>query len=342
MLQACREETDSSNCNFDGEWLIPQASIFDGGPGCDGIPALENPSFINQEEATFLADDALVLAAENDGLIRLYAHPVLDWHEIINDQIGDEPLAIVYCPLTGTGIGWDRRLAGGTVTTFGVSGVLFNSNIVPYDRLTGSNWSQQALQCVNGELIGERPRSINLLELRWSAARQLFPTAQVTGTATGHNRNYRTYPYGDYRTNNDNLIFPVEREDERLPRKDRVLGVVVDGAAKAYQFSDFNEVGWSLLTDELNGTSLVLIGSQSPELINVFDRELADGTILDLSLESTEGVELLRDQEGNLWNLFGRAVAGPRTGQKLEAPTAFIGYWFSWAAFYPEIELYDL
>ncbi|MEM9929251.1 MAG: DUF3179 domain-containing (seleno)protein, partial [Bacteroidota bacterium] len=143
-------------CDFSGEWIIPRGNVFDGGPGCDGIPAIEDPEFVSLGEATYLEDGDLVLAvADANGQVKLYAHNLLDWHEIINDEVAGQPLAIVYCPLTGTGIGWDR-IIDGEQTSFGVSGLLYNTNIIPYDRKTGSNWSQQRLECVNGELAGER------------------------------------------------------------------------------------------------------------------------------------------------------------------------------------------
>ncbi|MEO0731600.1 MAG: DUF3179 domain-containing protein [Bacteroidota bacterium] len=330
----------NGSCDFSGDWLIPSNNVFDGGPGCDGIPALTDPELVSVNAIDFLEDDELVLVADDGpGRTKIYPHNVLDWHEIINDDVDNEPLAIVYCPLTGTGIGWSRRLNGST-TSFGVSGVLYNTNIVPYDRATSSNWSQQRMQCVNGERAGERPVSTNLIELRWEDARSLFPNALVSSDETGFNRNYRRYPYGDYRTNNDNLIFPLENDDSRLPRKERVLGVMDGTAAKAYRFSSFAATGWSLVTDDFAGRELILVGSNAPETIVVFDRVLADGTRLELSLTGEAGVNILQDQEGNVWDLTGRAVSGPRAGEKLRAPDAMMGYWFSWGAFYPEVEIY--
>lgn len=330
----------SGNCNFDGDWLIPSGNIFDGGPGCDGIPALDNPRFVSLEQATYLEDQSLVLAVDNGGgEVKLYAHNILDWHEIINDAAAAAPLAIVYCPLTGTGIGWDRVMDGET-TTFGVSGLLFNTNIIPYDRKTGSNWSQQRMQCVNGELAGERPRTTNLVELRWKDAKTLFPEAQVTSNQTGSNRNYSSYPYGDYRTNNANIIFPIDNDDDRLGNKERVLGVIVEEVAKAYQFESFASEGWSLIEDDFAGRQLVVLGSQSPEAMIAFDRLQPDGTLLNLTLLATENNGALTDQEGNIWNILGTAISGPRTGQQLSAPTAMMGYWFSWGTFYPGLEIY--
>ena len=271
--------------------------------------------------------------------MKLYSHNVLDWHEIINDETAGKALAIVYCPLTGTGIGWDRTVNGQT-TSFGVSGLLFNTNIIPYDRQTGSNWSQQRMQCVNGERSGERPVTTNLLELRFGEAKALFPDALVTSDQTGSNRNYEAYPYGDYRTNNANIIFPIDTPDDRLPNKERVLGLIDGETARAYRFGSFAEEGWSMITDEFAGRELVVIGSRSPELMTVFDRQLPDGTLLDFTLTATTGTEVLTDQEGNVWNLLGRAVSGPRTGQQLSAPTAMLGDWFGWGTFYPGLTVY--
>lgn len=346
LLASCGSAREQSaprvtgSCDLSGDWLIPRENVFDGGPGCDGIPALTDPEMVAVGAIDFLDDDALVLVADNGpGHTNIYAHNLLDWHEIINDNADGQPLAIVYCPLTGTGIGWDRRVNGST-TSFGVSGVLYNTNIVPYDRATSSNWSQQRMQCVNGERAGERPKSTNLLELRWKDAKSLYPNALVTSDNTGINRNYQSYPYGDYRTNDSNLIFPVENDDNRLPRKERVLGVMGVEVAKAYRFNSFAATGWSLLTDNFDGRELVLVGSQNPEAITVFDRTLTDGTLLAFTLENTTGTNVLRDQEGNVWDLHGRAVSGPRAGEKLKAPDAMIGYWFSWGAFYPGLEIY--
>lgn len=327
-------------CSFEGDWLIPVGSVFDGGPGCDGIPAISEPDFVAPAQATYLNDNSLVLAVDNgDGPVKLYAHNVLDWHEIVNDEADGKPVAIVYCPLTGTGIGWDRTV-NGTVTSFGVSGLLYNTNIIPYDRETGSNWSQQRMQCVNGERSGERPVTTNLLELSFGVAKTLFPDAVVTSDRTGFNRNYQAYPYGDYRTNDDNIIFPIDNPDDRVDNKERVLGLIDGEQAKAYRFQSFAAEGWSMITDEFAGRELVVVGSQSPEVMVVFDRRLADGTVLDFTLSATEGTDVLTDQEGNVWNLLGRAISGPRTGQKLDAPTAMMGYWFGWGAFYPGLPVY--
>ena len=231
LLSSCFKNLDDAgpaNRRVDlsgtGEWLISTDLVFDGGPGKDGIPALENPDMLRagSEGLNFLNDDDLVLVYRNGLDIKAYSHNVLDWHEIANDQIGDDFVAVTYCPLTGTGIGWGREL-NGEITTFGVSGLLYETNLMPYDRLTDSYWNQMFNQCVNGELIGTTPQFFNLVQMNYGTLKSFFPSAMVTSSNTGHSRDYTRYPYGDYLTNTATL-FPISNSDSRLHPKEIVRG----------------------------------------------------------------------------------------------------------------------
>ncbi len=183
IMLSC-SDNNSVEVEAKGPWLIPTEQVFDGGPGRDGIPALENPENTPASAATYLPDSELVLGYF-DG-VNAIAYPllILDWHEIINDNVGDFPLAITYCPLTGTGIGWDRTL-NGKVTTFGVSGLIYNNNLIPFDRETASNWSQQRLDCVNGELINTKIETFQIVETRWDNWKTMYPDTKVLSLNTG-------------------------------------------------------------------------------------------------------------------------------------------------------------
>jgi hypothetical protein len=342
LATACGEDEMSAGTNppgsaDSGEWLIPKNEVRDGGPGRDGIPALSAPQFITAQEATFLTDNDLVLGFADGSDVRAYPHDILDWHEIINDETANHSIAVIYCPLTGTGIGWDRNVAG-TKTTVGVSGLLYNSNIIPYDRSTNSNWSQLLLKSVNGELIGTSANTYNLVETSWKTWKQLYPSTKVVSTNTGHNRNYGNYPYGNYKTSG-NLLFPVSRTDGRLDAKERVLGVVIGEKAKAYRFENFPDQ-LEVINDTFEGTQLVVAGSKTNNLMVAFDRKLPDGTVLEFQALQASVNGLLQDNEGNKWDVFGRAVDGLRTGQTLTPVLQMMGYWFSFAAFYPEITIF--
>jgi hypothetical protein len=318
------------------EWLIPENEVRDGGPGKDGIPAIDNPKFIRVNEVNFLNDNDLVLGYADGNEVRAYPHKILDWHEIVNDDTPNHSIAVIYCPLTGTGIGWDRMF-GNNKTTFGVSGLLYNSNIIPYDRATDSNWSQLLLKSVNGDLKGTQPVVYNLLETSWKTWKTMYPNSKVLSLNTGYNRNYGNYPYGSYKTNGT-LLFPVSNSDSRVSLKERVLAVIDNEKAKAFRFSqlDANE---NLISTSFNNKNLVIAGSKSANLMVAFNTKLADGTVLEFQKTNSPLPALLDDDEGNTWDVFGKAIAGPREGQKLFPVPQMMGYWFSFAAFYPDIEL---
>lgn len=220
-----------------GDWLIPSNEVHDGGPGKDGIPALSNPKMMEGKTGIYVAHDDLILGYVSGSEARAYPHKILDWHEIINDQIGGKKVVITYCPLTGTGIGWMQE-ATGISSTFGVSGLLYNSNLIPYDRETDSYWSQIRLDCVKGTRKGEKIQTIQLIETTWQTWYNMYPDTKVVSSNTGYSRNYDLYPYGDYKTS-DQILFPVSFVDDRLHKKEIVHGVIINDKAKVYRYEHF-------------------------------------------------------------------------------------------------------
>lgn len=324
----------------DSEWLIPVSQIYDGGPGKDGIPALTNPSMITPSQASYLQNDDLVIAIKLSDEIRIYPHSILDWHEIINDGIGQQKYSVTYCPLTGSGIAWNRVLDG-KETTFGVSGLLYNTNLIPYDRATDSNWSQMKLKAVNGPNIGRNAEIYPVVETTWAFIKQFYPNSLVVSSVTGiySSSQYGAYPYGDYKTNNQELLFPVTFDDRRLPRKERVHGVIIDDATQVFRFSSFaGEI--NVVNTHFNGTDLIVAGSQKNNFIVSFGAKQKDGTVLVFSEKTGDFPNILTDQEGNVWDLFGEAVDGPRKGQKLTPTRSYNAYWFAWGAFWPDAKIY--
>ena len=320
------------NAEVSGEWLIKKDEIFDGGPGKDGIPSVDNPQFTDVGGSSYLLDNDLVIGISIGGVLRAYPHPILDWHEIVNDEINGKKLAITYCPLTGSAIAWNRQ---GTVanSTFGVSGLLYNSNLIPYDRGSESNWSQMKLQCVNGSLIGREIETSKIIETTYKTWREMYPASKILSTNTGFGRQYGNYPYGGYRTNND-LIFPVNLEDNRLQKKVRVLGLIERSETIAFPINSF-EGGISIKNVTFGGKDFVVIGSSGKNYAAAYKRKLDNGTTLEFTITQGELPVVMMDNEGTKWDIFGEAIEGPRAGESLQQAKAFIAYWFAWAAFYP-------
>jgi hypothetical protein len=319
-----------------GSWLIPLSEIRDGGPGRDGIPSIDSPKFLelNDFRSSYIRDDDLVVGMVVGDEIRAYPHLILDYHEIVNDELEGIPITLNYCPLTGTAFGWSSE-SDHSFSTFGVSGLLYNANLILYDRLTGSLWSQLRLQCVNGSQIGDTPTLARIVETTWAMWRTMYPNTKIMSLDTGFARDYGTYPYGPYKTNHSYFVFRATPINTALPNKLRVHAIIENDASKVYRFEGF--LNGRLVRDQFQGKDFLVVGNE--DLIVSFDLE-SDYAELEYSYAFDGGETVFTDNEGNSWNAFGRAIAGPRQGEVLKPSVSVASYWFAIAAFYPEPDIF--
>ena len=234
--------------------LIPEDEIHHGGPQRDGIPALSNPKFITAAEAGWLKPDDRVIGIEINGVRRAYPIRILNYHEIVNDRIADTHFAITYCPLCGTGVAFDAEVAG-KAREFGVSGLLYNSDMLLYDRQSESLWSQLMSKALSGPLKGTLLEKIPILHTSWEAWNKGGDTL-VLSLDTGYQRDYSRDPYGSYEVERK-LYFPVNAQSARYHPKERVIGLELDGRFKAYPFAELAKVQ-SPLHDSFGGRNLVV------------------------------------------------------------------------------------
>ena len=348
LSTACDEqhgEVPDNGTNVHDQWLVQKSRVLDGGPGWDGIPNLVNPETVPIDQINFLDENELVIGINTTEGYRAYPHRILDWHEIINVKEGVQQYVLNYCPLTGSGMAWDRFIDG-KLRTYGASGLLYNSNLIMFDDRTESLWSQMLMLSINGENMGLEPELYPVVETTWSTWKALYPDSEVVSLNTGYDWPYHLYPYIDpltkldYRTD-PFLMFPVTNKDTRLHNKERVLGVVIKGNTRVYRFDAF-EGGLSIIQDELDGIKVVVTGSKDLQIMTVFNRVLADGTELQFEALPTDALPaVIKDNEGNTWGLFGNALSGDRMGEQLPYINSFMGYWFAWGAFYPDTEIYE-
>lgn len=275
---------------------VPRDELRRGGPPPDGIPALvtapaaeagtENPldlpptPVLPADRAGDLYGESRVFSVTIDGQTRGYPLAVLNWHEIVNDVLGDEPIAVVYCPLCDSASVVSRSLEAGEdaiTTTFGVSGLLYNSNVVLYDRATRSLWSQVKLEAISGPHAGDELEHVG----RWSmmTAKRFaadFPEATVLAEDTGSRRNYARNPYADY-FSNDSLMFPVSHQDDRLPNKTRVVGLRHGDDAVAVPLSHIREHQGNAMRVKVGGETVQLqvgatgasVRTENPDIASV-------------------------------------------------------------------------
>lgn len=214
---------------------IPVKSILRGGPPRDGIPSIDAPKFVTATKSELHGTDR-ILGLSLNGVIRAYPVRILNWHEVVNDRLGNQPVVVTYCPLCGTGMAF-HAVVGGQPAAFGVSGLLYNSDVLLYDRASQSLWSQMLRTAVSGPRKGAQLQQIPLTHTTWADWYGRFPTTEVLSTQTGFQRDYGHDPYRGY-DRIQQLMFDVEHQSNRFPLKEWVVGVEVSGKHKAYPFSE--------------------------------------------------------------------------------------------------------
>ena len=207
------------------------ANVLSGGPAKDGIPALDNPAFVPVSEFA-RPDNVQALLLEGSTETKAYPYNILVWHEIVNDTIDGEPVAVTFCPLCGSAIVFDRVLPGGEATTFGVSGGLLESNLVMFDRSTETLWQQSTGKALAGTHFGHQLALHKFQLLSVGEIKAQHPSAMILSENTGHRRDYASNPYGGY-DQDDRFVFRPSFNDPRYFAKDIFVAFTVDGSPAA-------------------------------------------------------------------------------------------------------------
>lgn len=224
--------------------------VFDGGPGKDGIPAINNPQFVTTEAAKMKPGEWGVLVSIL-GKHRFYPNNILVWHEIVNDSMAGKEYAVTFCPLCGSAIVFDRKVGGETLR-FGVSGKLYESNLLMYDDKTESLWSQSMGEAVVGDFTGKKLGLVKMQMLTFNDVQTKFPGAHVLSENTGYRRDYGRFPYEDYEKT-EALYFPVRVQDKRHFAKDMMYVFEVEGKSVAFPVK---ELGDNRVTKTIKGKTV--------------------------------------------------------------------------------------
>lgn len=230
--------------------LVPEKEIRKGGPPKDGIPALFYPAHIAANEADYLTDDDRVMGFAFRGEARAYPIKMLNWHEVVNDKLGAQHYVVTYCPLCGTGMVFGSN-TGDAALVFGVSGLLYNSDVLLYDLQTESLWSQIMSKAISGKLIGTPLPQLPARHTTWSDWKAQHPETLVLDNRTRLRRNYNTNPYAGYERTK-RLMFPVnEKSDREIHPKASVLGIQLGNQSKAYLLSAFAKSNQTIMNDQI-------------------------------------------------------------------------------------------
>ena len=317
----------------------------------DAIPPLDDPKFESVDDASQWLDGREPVAfLELDGEARAYPLRILTWHELVNDEVAGVPVAVTYCPLCNSAVGFDRRVDGETLR-FGVSGLLRKSDLVMWDQQTESLWQQITGEAIVGELAGTQLEVIPTPIVSWADFQKSFPDGTVLSRDTGFSRAYGTNPYDYYDSSSSPFLFDGELDD-RYPAMERVVGVTADGANKAYPFSVMERE--KAVNDTVGGEPIAVFWGAADTASALDAGPIPDGRAVGAGLAYLRTVDgriltfepadedTFRDLEtGSTWDLLGVATNGPLKGAKLEPAVHTNHLWFAWAAFNSGSPVYD-
>jgi len=281
---------------------FPENFLVSGGVNRDGIPALVNPKFVEpgSPEATYLANDDLILGVEINGEVKAYPHNILWWHEIANDQVGGKDIIMTLCPLTGSGILFEKPVDGDNIGAF---------TPLPVVETTWQNW------------------------------KTLYPETMVISAETGFDRNYTSYPYGNYRDEDSTPLFNLRSGDidQRFPPKRMVIGLIGETTQKAYTFDKLSSS--ATVNDIFEGENVLIVSDIDERLALPYLRDV-NGQTLTFTRTGTDPFVMTDAETGSTWNILGEATGGTLQGQQLEKIAAYNAFWFAWAAFWPDTEVF--
>ena len=317
---------------------IPEELVVSGGVGRDGIPALNNPSLVPSyhAEATYLEEADRVIGIEADGRFIAVPHNILWWHEIVNFDDFGSPIAVTYCPLTGSSMVFDRSSVDGV--DFGVSGLLFHNNLMMFNRR--SDGSQESLfpqmlrgaRC--GPLDGQPLELLPSMEIRWKAWKDLHPETLVVSGIRARGADYEHYPYADYEVvDNARTLFPHPEMDTRRSPKERVLGIPRDhGHGMAYPFIVLESRGdVAVVHDDVQGSQPVVVFWSTRAQAAVAFEPMANGQPLTFEVRDGRFFDVQTGQQMDpRWPCRRWAPGGrdARTGAG-RLPDAYVAFWFA-------------
>ncbi|GJM14716.1 MAG: hypothetical protein DHS20C13_00430 [Thermodesulfobacteriota bacterium] len=303
-----------------------------GGVRQDGIPPLRNPKMINAKQAKYLDDDNIVFGIEVNGDARAYPKRIMAWHEMFVDNVGDTPVAGVYCTLCGSMILYNTEHEG-VNHKIGTSGFLYRSNKLMYDKDTQSLWNTLWGKPVIGELADKdiELERMSVVTTTWGEWKKRHPETKVLSLDTGHKRDYAEgAAYREYFAT-DELMFNVPKLDKRLKNKDEVLGLVfsqhadkpvairVDYLLKNPVFhKQIGEIDFVVLTDKSGAA-------------RVYE---AKG----LKFKNWDQESSVTDVNGKKWVLTESKLTSPDGTQLFRLP-AHRAFWFGWYGAYSNTEL---
>ncbi|PLX05065.1 MAG: hypothetical protein C0595_00890 [Marinilabiliales bacterium] len=326
-LISCSKQKNELNSNTNSKhdsWLVDINDIIHFNSEKDPIMSIDQPVF-DYIANSQLNDKDVVLAYYYNDVVHVYPMSVLEVHEIVNDSIDNNYFAISHCPLTNSSLAWNRKI-NGTIISFGVSGKLYKENLIPYDRNTGSHWSQMLSYCINGEHIGHPAITSQLVKTNFSTIKYSFPNALVLN----HESCDSSVCIGGLKSSEDE---PDDTSDSEVVDSERYFGVVDNGRATIFPLSQITDI-ISIEHFVVFQKKLVKVSSKDLNINLVFNAGNKSFTAVNDSLPV-----IMKDNKGDYYNIFGVVISDKNIGCQLQSPTSFYAHTFAWKNIYKSVKV---
>jgi hypothetical protein len=306
------------------------------GGGTDFVP-LRQPHFVTAAQATFLKDGDRVVGVSENGVAKAYEPAVTAWHHVVEDQFGDMPMIVTWCSLCNTPPVY-KSTVDGRKLTFARGGNRGN-NFYMSDSETGSHWQQIGGDCFEGPMKGKRLTMVPFLYTTWGEWRAqhpqtlaLVPEADRKAEYAGMAQRIASIEYGSNKAPGRELVRPA---DGRLPNYEEVIGIEAGGAHKAYPLPALQKT--PVIDDVVGSVPVLMVYAAASDTTTAFSRVVNGRT---LTFKGAEGAGLTDAETGSRWTSYGECTAGKLKGQKLGGITPQTGFWFAWAEFYPDTQVW--
>ncbi len=233
---------------------------------------------------------------------------------------------------------WETTV-GGRQLHFHLAGIN-NQNFIMRDEETGSWWQQVSGEAIQGPLKGQRLRPVFHDELTFA----LWKREQPAGRVLRPNEELaRAGKYAPANWEERMTKVPVTTSfmvDKSLEPRALVVGLTINGAAKAYPFAAIAKQ--SLILDDVGGVPIFIVLGEDQKSVRAYESSV-DGRKLEFFVKPKVTPLTLVDAEtGSEWDFTGKAIAGPLNGKQLEKFFVLNDYWFDWQTYNPKTTIYDL
>ncbi len=320
--------------------------VVPGGVRIDGIPALDDPPMVSPSEARYLEDDEQVFGVVVGDRARAYPLRFLDWHEMLNDRVGDQAITLSYCTLCGSGVLYATDVQGGPAWRFGTSGLLYRSNKLMFDRRTRTLWSNLYGEPVIGRLAASpedhRLEILPMTRTSWADWRQRHPETMVVQLTKELKREGRKFGF-DYRPGKadqarEGVSFPVWKKNDVLPPETEIYTLRWGSAVRAYPLDLLAQR--QVINDRVGDRPVVLVADPETGAVRAYGR--AGSTQVFGPQPSGRRSGRLLDEQGRAWRVSEQGLLPDGfEAPALERLPGHYAFWFGWYAFFPRTEVYE-